>query len=102
MKITSEINENIALKESISPSSIRINVRLFSKRSLMTSKCCKNEKRAKEVQPNVSLMFLIFYFLRNSFSALFSQVLYSVLSVNQSQKISFSQSLRFVLIALEG
>ena len=47
--------------ESTQPSSIRIIVRLFSKRSLMTSKCGKNEKRANEVQPSVLLMFKFFY-----------------------------------------
>ena len=62
-----EINENIALKESISPSSRRIIVRLFSKRSLITSKCGKNEKRANEVQPSVSLMFTFFIFLETCF-----------------------------------
>ena len=74
--------------ESTQPSSIRIIVLLFSKRSLMTSKCSKNEKRANEVQPSVSLMFTFFYIFENSFSALFSQVLYSFLSVNRSQKKS--------------
>ena len=33
-------------------------VRLFSKRSQMTSKCGKNKKVAHEAQPSVSLMFL--------------------------------------------
>ena len=32
-------------------------VRLFSNRSQMTSKCCKNKKVAHEAQPSVSLMF---------------------------------------------
>ena len=53
--------------ESTQPSSIRIIVRLFSKRSLMTSKCGKNEKRAKEVQPTMSLMFTFFIFLETCF-----------------------------------
>ena len=33
-------------------------VRLFSKRSQMTSKCGKNKKVAHEAQPSASLMFL--------------------------------------------
>ena len=33
-------------------------VRLFSKRSQMTSKCGKNKKVAHEAQPSVSVMFL--------------------------------------------
>ena len=53
--------------ESTQPSSIRIIVLLFSKRSLMTSKCSKNEKRANEVQPSVSLMFTFFIFLETCF-----------------------------------
>ena len=53
--------------ESTQPSSIRIIVLLFSKRSLMTSKCGKNEKRANEVQPSVSLMFTFFIFLKTRF-----------------------------------
>ena len=53
--------------ESTQPSSIHIIVLLFSKRSLMTSKCGKNEKRANEVQPSVSLMFTFFIFLKTRF-----------------------------------
>ena len=53
--------------ESTQPSSIRIIVLLFNKRSLMTSKCGKNEKRANEVQPSVSLMFTFFIFLETRF-----------------------------------
>ena len=53
--------------ESTQPSSIRIIVRLFSKRSLMTSKCGKNEKKTNEVQPSVLLMFKFFLFLKTRF-----------------------------------
>ena len=36
----------------------QVAVRLFSNRSLMTSKCGKNKKVVHEAQPSVSLMFL--------------------------------------------
>ena len=36
----------------------QVALRLYSNRSQMTSKCCKNKKVAHEAQPSVSLMFL--------------------------------------------